>query len=182
MSLRLKKIIFIFASVIAIIGVPTLAIADNYGIDRTQQATKGLLPTSIGGAKNIPELIGVVVSIILGFLGIVFFLLVFYSGIIWMTARGDEGKIDDAKKTIEAAIIGLVIIMAAYAITRSVFASLGAKGSQKSSTTAATLGCCIKSMDTGDCTANRLQSSCQAGENWVSGACPVGCKAGPPAP
>jgi hypothetical protein len=125
---KVKKSILLIMSLVLLIGVPMLVKADecNYGLCRTQEATGGLLPRTLGGAKNVPELVGVVISLVLGFLGIVFFLLVFYAGLIWMTARGDEGKIEDSKKTIEAAVIGLVIIMAAYALTQFVFTNLGA--------------------------------------------------------
>jgi hypothetical protein len=34
-----------------------------------------------------------------------------------MTARGESAPVEDAKKTIQAAIIGLVVVALAYAIT-----------------------------------------------------------------
>ena len=40
-----------------------------------------------------------------------------YGGITWMTAGGNETTVTNAKKTITAAIIGLVIVISAYAIT-----------------------------------------------------------------
>lgn len=181
---HLKNFIILTVSLLVLIIAPVVALAanctvDNYGICRTQQATGGLLPTTIGGAKNVPQLIGVFISIILGFLGIVFFLLVFYAGLVWMTARGDESKIEDSKKTIEAAIVGLIIIMAAYALTTFVFKSLGAGGGAGANTTPAsssaeTLGCCFKT-DYSVCSANNKQADCAAGVSWQAGACPTGC-------
>jgi hypothetical protein len=185
---NIKKFILLTSSLLVLVITPVVALAadctvDNYGICRTQQATGGLLPTTIGGAKNVPQLIGVFISIILGFLGIVFFLLVFYAGLVWMTARGDESKIEDSKKTIEAAIIGLVIIMAAYALTRFVFTSLGAgSGTNTPATSPAPIGCCVNRTDASKCTANRLEANCSADETWASGACPSGCTQGPPGP
>ena len=40
-----------------------------------------------------------------------------YSGFNWMTAAGDEEKITKAKSTIRASIIGLLIIISAYALS-----------------------------------------------------------------
>jgi hypothetical protein len=138
MTSRFKQILIAFFAVLVLAGSPVLVHADNFGLSKTQESTKGLLPKTVLGAKDVPELIGVVVSTVLGFLGIVFFLLVFYSGLMWMTARGDEGKIEDAKKTIEAAVVGLIIVMAAYAITRAVFVGLGAAKDSTSAPSSAT--------------------------------------------
>ncbi|NUM25913.1 MAG: hypothetical protein HUU49_04875 [Candidatus Buchananbacteria bacterium] len=64
-------------------------------------------------SKNVAQMINVV----LGFLGIVFLILILYAGWMWMTSAGNEDKISKAKKTMVAAIIGVAIILAAYAIS-----------------------------------------------------------------
>lgn len=61
--------------------------------------------------------IGSMISIVLGFVGIIFLGLTLYGGFIWMVARGNEQEIEKAKRLIEAAVIGLAIVFAAYAIT-----------------------------------------------------------------
>ncbi|HAO81378.1 TPA: hypothetical protein DCQ82_01490 [Candidatus Veblenbacteria bacterium] len=43
-------------------------------------------------------------------------ILVLWGGFKWMTAAGDEAKIGEAKKLMGAGVIGLVIILAAFAI------------------------------------------------------------------
>jgi len=67
--------------------------------------------------RSLPEIIGGIIQTALSILGIVAALLIIYAGYVWMTARGKEERVTKAKETLEAAIIGLVIIMAAYAIT-----------------------------------------------------------------
>lgn len=67
--------------------------------------------------RSIPELIGLVIGILLGFVGVIFLGLMIYGGFTWMMARGNESEADKAKKIIEQSIIGLVIVLAAYAIT-----------------------------------------------------------------
>lgn len=100
----------------------------DYGLGKTVQATGNLIPSKIGGADTVPELIGVIVSSVLGFLGILFFFLIFYGGLVWMTAQGSEEKIERSKEIISAAVVGLVIVLAAYAFTRFIFDQLAAKG------------------------------------------------------
>jgi cytochrome bd-type quinol oxidase subunit 2 len=60
---------------------------------------------------------GILIKAFLGFLGVIFLLLMIYAGYTWMMARGNEAEVDKAKKMIESAIIGLVVVLAAYAIT-----------------------------------------------------------------
>jgi len=62
-------------------------------------------------------------------LSLIFIVLILYAGYNWMTAGGEEKKVEDAKGTITRAIIGLVIIIAAFAITYFVFNALPFGGS-----------------------------------------------------
>ena len=65
-----------------------------------------------------PEVIvGQVISTVLQFLGVIFIGLMLYAGITWMMAHGNEKKVEDSKNMIIAAVIGLVIVILAYAIS-----------------------------------------------------------------
>ena len=64
----------------------------------------------------IPENVGNIIDIILSFVGVIFFILIIYAGISWMTSQGNEQQITKAKGLLFNAIIGLVIVFAAYAI------------------------------------------------------------------
>ena len=79
--------------------------------------------------SSLPGIIQLVISAFLGVLGIIFLVLIIYSGFNWMTAQGDEEKVTLAKNTLTRAVIGLVIIVAAYSITYFVFTNLPAGGS-----------------------------------------------------
>lgn len=104
--------------------LPAVAASSDYGLSTAQ--TKAGLPTTVGGpgGNTIPGIVGKVVAAGLSLIGIVFFLLVLYAGFIWMKARGNTEEIDKAKSIIEGAIIGLVLVTAAYAISNFVFGSL----------------------------------------------------------
>lgn len=67
--------------------------------------------------NDVPTAIGKIIGIALSFLGLIFFVLMIYGGFLWMSARGDGGQVTKAKDLIEAATIGLIIILSAYAVT-----------------------------------------------------------------
>jgi hypothetical protein len=77
---------------------------------------------------TLGEVVAVVIKGFLGLLGVIFIILIVLSGYNWMTAAGDEEKIKKATSTIRSAVIGLIIIIAAYSITYFVFANLPGAG------------------------------------------------------
>jgi cbb3-type cytochrome oxidase subunit 3 len=77
-----------------------------------------------GGTQDVYAIVGNIINVILSLLGLIFLLLVLYAGFLWMTAQGDSKKVDEAKTIIRQAIIGLIVIMAGYAISNFVLGSL----------------------------------------------------------
>ncbi len=77
--------------------------------------------TNAAGIDTKPVTIGSIAAIgirlLLSFLGVIFIILIIYAGFMWMTSAGNEEKIGTAKKIMISAIIGLAIILFAYAIT-----------------------------------------------------------------
>lgn len=98
---------------------PTVKAVALGGLDET---------AGVANIKNTPAspelVVGRVLGQVISFVGIIFFILMLYAGFLWMTAAGDEKKIEQAKQILLAAIIGLVIVGAAYAITKFVGQSL----------------------------------------------------------
>lgn len=64
--------------------------------------------------------IGLVINGILTFIGMLFFILILYGGALWMTAGGNDEQVAKAKKLITRSVIGIAVILAAYALTRTV--------------------------------------------------------------
>ncbi len=60
------------------------------------------------------------VKLMMTFLGIIAVVIMLFGGFKWMTAAGNEDKVDEAKKLIGAGIIGLIIILAAFLIVNFV--------------------------------------------------------------
>lgn len=69
------------------------------------------------GKADPREIIAGVIKVLLTLVGITFTVLIVYSGYTLLTAAGDEGKVEKAKKTITAAVIGLTITLGAYSLT-----------------------------------------------------------------
>ena len=113
----MKYIFFSFLLIFSFVTFAPQALAlDLGGHTLKNAADKG------GYDKNTNETtlasnIGMVVNIILSIIGVLFTVLMVYAGYTWMVARGDETKIDKAKKIITASIIGLIITLGAYSIT-----------------------------------------------------------------
>lgn len=89
--------------------------ADTTGLTATGQAAYGT-----AAPIDLPVLIGRIISVAIELIGVVVFILLLYGGYIWMTARGDKDKVDTAQKLIANAVIGLAVVLAAYAITNFV--------------------------------------------------------------
>lgn len=70
-------------------------------------------------------IVGRAINVVLSLMGLIFLVLMVYAGFIWMTARGDDEKVNKARKIIISSLIGLVIVVSAYAITFLVVSRLG---------------------------------------------------------
>ena len=65
-----------------------------------------------------------IINAFLGVLGIIALVLIIYAGFRWMTAAGNEERVNDAKKTLQAATIGLIIVLGSYGIALYVFSTI----------------------------------------------------------
>jgi cytochrome bd-type quinol oxidase subunit 2 len=82
-----------------------------------------------GLTYQTPEsVVGNLINAFLGFLGIIFIVLIVYGGFTWMTAQGNEEKIAKAKKMIGNATVGLLITLLSYFITAFVIDALEKSG------------------------------------------------------
>jgi hypothetical protein len=86
-----------------------------------------VLPALIGGSKSGASVeaggtaLGRLISSLVGALFIAGFLLAFFfviqGGLQWITAGGDKTKLETARDQITSAMIGIIIVGAAYALT-----------------------------------------------------------------
>jgi len=70
------------------------------------------------------EIVGGIIYTFYSVIGIILLIIIIYAGFLWMTAGGSEEKVEKAKKFLTNGVIGLVIILSAYAITAYVISRL----------------------------------------------------------
>jgi hypothetical protein len=108
----------------------TAAPAGGGFADRVKQGvTAAGTPAGLTNTPPLETLIGNIISTVLGFLGVILLGYIIWAGFLWMTAGGDKTKVERSISMIRNAIIGLIIIVAAYAITTFVLARLTTVGS-----------------------------------------------------
>lgn len=77
------------------------------------------------GEPPSPQQVAVlVINTLLTLLGILFVGLIIYGGYIYLTSQGADDKIKKAKAIISTAVIGLLIVVTAYAIANFVITAL----------------------------------------------------------
>lgn len=76
------------------------------------------------GNKDLDEAVIGIINVLLGFLGLIAVVIILIGGFKWMTAGGGEEKVEEAKKMIFSGIIGLAIILSAWAIAQFVIKQL----------------------------------------------------------
>ena len=98
---------------------PAKAQLDLWGDELTGTNNIGLNSfTDLGLCNRDPRRIAAsIIQIVLGFLGVIAVCLILFGGFKWMTAAGDDGKVEEAQDLIKAGVIGLLIILAAFSIS-----------------------------------------------------------------
>ena len=110
----MKKIIIFIAVAFSLVATSVYAIDLGQGLVNQTADYAGYAEAT---DTTLAETIGSIIRLLLSFMGTIFLVLMVYAGYMWMTARGDEGKVDKAIDIIRAAVIGLIITVGAYSIT-----------------------------------------------------------------
>lgn len=121
----MKKSIFAFvSSFFTSIIAPIAVHAQGLGGAKNQLdsiATKSGVNTS----ADVGTVMGTVIATALSLVGIIFLALMVYAGYLWMTARGEASQIEKAQEIIKASLIGIFVVLSAYAITAFVMGKFG---------------------------------------------------------
>jgi hypothetical protein len=119
MKKNLKSILFLVI-LIAVLVIPYFVFADS-ALDMLKAVG------SAGGFDDNTDqytasgIVGTAVNVFFSILGIIFIVLMLFAGYNWMTAAGDNAKVDKAKSTIWRAVIGLIITVSSWAIWDLIF-------------------------------------------------------------
>ena len=108
----------------ATVGLLLMPFASK-ALDTTLGLSNGNVGASTGlGTQDVRQTIGKIINVALSLLGVIVLVIIIYGGFLWMTAGGNDEKVGEAKKWIFGCIIGLVIILSAYAIATFVISNL----------------------------------------------------------
>lgn len=77
-----------------------------------------------GAQTSIAAIVASIILTVLGLLGVIFVVLLTYGGFLWVASAGEEDKVKKATGLIFNAILGALIVIAAYAITYYVLQKL----------------------------------------------------------
>ena len=121
--LKLKKTYQLV--IFGLLSMPTLVFAafddinDKYGIGNNNPG--------IGGNGDV-QILAVIVKIVewlLGFVGALAVLMIIVAGIMYLTSGGDEGRVENAKRWLIYAIVGLIVALLGWVIVNTVITQLG---------------------------------------------------------
>lgn len=73
---------------------------------------------------NLQQIVAGLIQAALSLVGVLLLIMLIYAGFLWMTAQGESKQVDKAKGIIRDAVVGLIIIFAAYAIANFVLDQL----------------------------------------------------------
>lgn len=121
----MKKFYFLILSFIFLFlanNVVASTLNESFGssLDKTALET-GHIDTNAmrdsSQTRTLLDSIGLAIGVALSLVGIFFLVLIIYAGYTWMLARGNAQEVEKAKSTIINAVLGLLIISIAYAVT-----------------------------------------------------------------
>lgn len=114
-----KKIIptifYLSLFLLAIFNVQAAKAANN--LDDAFKVADSVASTSGYQATDLNTLLGNGIMAILSLIGVVFMVFIIYAGFTWMTAAGNEERTSRSKETLKQSVIGLIVVLCAYAIT-----------------------------------------------------------------
>jgi len=106
--------------VLPLFSFPALAQDDPFGTNYVNEGINGTLVQN----ADPRTIIGRIINLALGFLGVIAVGIILIGGFKWMTAGGNEEKTTEARQLIVAGVIGLLIILASWAIATFLISSL----------------------------------------------------------
>jgi len=92
---------------------------EDTGLKKTAETAE--IVASGATPPDIADIVGFVVGALLSLIGVVFMIFIIYGGIMWMTAEGNSERVKKAGEILKNSAIGLIIVLAAYAVVSFVF-------------------------------------------------------------
>jgi magnesium-transporting ATPase (P-type) len=116
----IKNIILIFFVITSFFWMTSFVLADqNLSDSAMEQLEAGGKKANynVENTSDPREFLNIIIRAILGLTASISVGLTVYAGFLYVTSRGEESKVDQAKKMLTGAIIGLAILFSAYSIS-----------------------------------------------------------------
>lgn len=121
---RIVQAFFLMALTILLVVPSQRVIAQGAQSDRQRQLEAAGRARGAGLTATDPRwVVTNIITVALSVIGIIIFCFMFYAGFIWLTAAGDDEKINHAKNIIKGSIIGLFIILISLSLTTYVLST-----------------------------------------------------------
>lgn len=119
MNNYIKKIVFLLLITVQLLlaGLSLAATPPSNDPYARTQAAAGITGYNTLAAPTVPEVIIIILNYLLSFLGIIFVILILLAGYQWMTSAGNQEAISKARGHLKNAVMGLIVVALAYAIT-----------------------------------------------------------------
>ncbi len=131
MKVLYKKLGLLFLTVfLSISFFPSVLASDSFdfsadsGLKSTADETGHTKQSFFNNADSLEGGVANIVFALLSLVGMIFLVLLIYGGVFWMTARGNETQAQKAKNIITNSVVGLAVVLLAYAISIFIIGSL----------------------------------------------------------
>ncbi len=112
------RYVFASLSIFLLFFVISPVFAYNFIDDSGLSETAGPAGYDLDSNENtLEQTLARNITLVLSLVGVIFLIRIIYGGIIWMTAQGNDEKVAKSKKIIINSIIGLIIVVSAYAVS-----------------------------------------------------------------
>ena len=120
----LLSLLFLFVSCFSFVGLAHAEAAYRWSAQEGKEAIAAPFGESAGAVtETLPRTIAKVIKAALGFLGIIFVIILIVAGFKYMLASGED-QTKEALVQIKNSIIGLVIVISSYAIAEFVIKAI----------------------------------------------------------
>ena len=130
----MKKIFFCFIILFILIPVFVFADCDKVGLDCAAEENFTNADVSV--------FVGNIIRAVLSILGVMVLIYMVYGGYLWMMSGGNDQMVKKSKDILVNTVIGLIIVIAAFAITDFVIKGIRGTISPSGSTTTTTFVSC----------------------------------------
>ena len=129
--LVMKKIIFIISMMFCMVApMVVFATSPTDGTSHAGSTNPGAakFPDPLSG-KGPQQVIGNIISAVLGVTGSIALAMFVYGGLLWMTAAGASDRVQKGKDVLIWATIGLIVIFSSFMLVKFVIGAIAGGGS-----------------------------------------------------